>query len=36
LALAGPRAEAEAAFRAVTGTRAPLANLWLAYLSMRG
>ncbi|HEY0149363.1 MAG TPA: hypothetical protein VGB70_10205 [Allosphingosinicella sp.] len=36
LALAGQRAEAEAAFRAVTGTRAPLANLWLAYLSMRG
>jgi hypothetical protein len=36
LALAGQRAEAEAAFRAVTGPRAPLANLWLAWMSMRG
>ncbi|HEX9953869.1 MAG TPA: hypothetical protein VGB48_01460 [Allosphingosinicella sp.] len=36
LALAGQRAEAEAAFRAVTGPRAPLANLWLAWLSIRG
>ena len=35
LALAGRRAEAEAAFRAVTGPRAPLASLWLAWLAQR-
>ena len=35
LALAGRRAEAEAAFRAVTGPRAALASLWLAWLSQR-
>jgi len=33
LAMAGQRAEAEAALRAVTGTRAELANLWLAWLA---
>jgi tetratricopeptide (TPR) repeat protein len=33
LARAGRRAEAEAAFRAVTGPRAELANLWLFWLS---
>ena len=33
LALAGQRAEAEAAFRAVTGQRAELAQLWLLWLS---
>lgn len=32
LALAGQRAEAETALRAVTGTRAPLANYWLLWL----
>ena len=35
LALAGQRAEAEAAFRAVTGSRAELAGLWLAWLAGR-
>ena len=36
LALAGQRAEAEAAFKAVTGTRANLAAFWLLWLSQRG
>ena len=36
LALAGRRAEAEAAFRAVTGPRTDLAALWLAWLAQRG
>jgi hypothetical protein len=35
LALAGDRAGAEAALRAVTGTRAELAQLWLAWLGRR-
>jgi len=35
LALAGQRAEAEAAFRAVTGPRADLASFWLAWLARR-
>ena len=35
LALAGDRAGAEAAFRAVTGPRAELAQLWLLWLSNR-
>jgi tetratricopeptide (TPR) repeat protein len=35
LALAGRRAEAEAAFRAVTGPRAELAQFWLLWLSTR-
>jgi tetratricopeptide (TPR) repeat protein len=35
LALAGRRAEAEAAFRTVTGPRADLAGFWLAWLSRR-
>lgn len=35
LALAGQRAEAEAALRAVTGPRAELASLWLLWLSSR-
>jgi hypothetical protein len=35
LALAGQRAEAEAALRAVTGGRAELASLWLAWLASR-
>ena len=35
LALAGQRAEAEAAFRAVTGPRAELAQFWLLWLSTR-
>ena len=35
LAMAGQRAEAEAAFRAVTGPRAELAGLWLLWLSSR-
>jgi hypothetical protein len=35
LALAGQRAEAEAALRAVTGPRAELAALWLAWLASR-
>ena len=36
LALAGQRAEAETAFRAVTGPRAELAQFWLLWLSTRG
>ncbi|HEX8256796.1 MAG TPA: hypothetical protein VF589_04130 [Allosphingosinicella sp.] len=36
LALAGQRAEAEAAFKAVTGARAELAAFWLLWLSQRG
>ena len=36
LALAGQKAEAEAAFKAVTGARAELAALWLAWLKQRG
>jgi tetratricopeptide (TPR) repeat protein len=35
LAMAGRRAEAETAFRAVTGARADLAQLWLLWLSSR-
>jgi len=35
LARAGQRAEAETAFRAVTGPRAELANLWLVWLAQR-
>ena len=35
LALAGRRAEAETAFRAVTGPRADLARFWLLWLSTR-
>lgn len=35
LALAGRKAEAEAAFRAVTGPRADIASLWLAWLARR-
>ena len=35
LALAGQRAEAEAALRAVTGTRAELAAMWLTWLARR-
>ncbi|MDP9412641.1 MAG: hypothetical protein M3Q08_00800 [Pseudomonadota bacterium] len=35
LASAGQRAEAEAAFRAVTGTRAELASLWIALVAQR-
>jgi tetratricopeptide (TPR) repeat protein len=35
LALAGQRAEAETALRAVTGSRADLAGLWLAWLDRR-
>ena len=35
-AAAGQRAEAEAAFKAVTGLRAPLAALWLSWLAQRG
>lgn len=35
LALAGNRAEAETAFRAVTGPRAELAQFWLLWLSTR-
>jgi len=35
LALAGRRAEAEAALRAVTGPRADLAGFWLAWLARR-
>ena len=35
LALAGQRAEAEAAFRSVTGPRADLAAFWLAWLARR-
>lgn len=36
LALAGRRAEAEAALRSVTGPRADLASLWLTWLAQRG
>ena len=36
LAMAGNRAEAEPAFRAVTGPRSELASLWLVWLSQRG
>jgi tetratricopeptide (TPR) repeat protein len=36
LALAGRKAEADAAFRAVTGPRAELAALWLVWLNQRG
>ena len=36
LALAGQRAEAEAALRSVTGPRADLASLWLTWLAQRG
>lgn len=36
LALAGQRSEAETALRAVTGPRAELAALWLAWLGRRG
>jgi hypothetical protein len=36
LALAGRRAEAEAALRSVTGSRAELASLWLTWLTQRG
>jgi tetratricopeptide (TPR) repeat protein len=36
LAMAGRKAEAEAAFRAVTGARAPLAQYWLLWLAQRG
>lgn len=35
LALAGQKAEAESAFRAVTGPRAELANFWLVWLAQR-
>jgi hypothetical protein len=35
LAMAGQRPEAETAFRKVTGLRAPLANLWMAWLAQR-
>ena len=36
LALAGRKAEAEAAFRAVTGASAGVAGLWLSWLAQRG
>lgn len=36
LALAGNKAEAEPAFRAVAGSRAELASLWLVWLAQRG
>lgn len=36
LALADNKPEAEAAFRSVTGARAELASLWLAWLAQRG
>lgn len=36
LALAGNRAEAETAFKAVTGPRAELAQFWLLWLAQRG
>lgn len=36
LALAGQRAEAEAAFKAVSGPRKELANYWLIWLGQRG
>jgi Flp pilus assembly protein TadD len=35
LARAGQRTEADAAFRAVTGPRAEIANLWLVWLAQR-
>jgi hypothetical protein len=35
LALAGQKAEAETALRAVTGPRAGLANYWLLWLAQR-
>jgi hypothetical protein len=35
LAMGGQRADAEAAFGKVAGVRAPLANLWRAWLAMR-
>jgi tetratricopeptide (TPR) repeat protein len=35
LAMSGQKAEAETAFRAVTGARADLANFWLLWLSQR-
>jgi hypothetical protein len=35
LALAGQRAEAEAALRAVTGPRSQIAAYWLAWLGQR-
>ena len=35
LALAGQRAEAEAAFRAVTGNRAQIAQFWMLWLAQR-
>jgi tetratricopeptide (TPR) repeat protein len=35
LALGGQKAEAQAAFKAVTGARADLASLWLAWLAQR-
>jgi hypothetical protein len=34
--MAGQKAQAETALRAVTGTRAELAGLWLAWLNRRG
>jgi hypothetical protein len=36
MAMAGNRAEAEAALSKVTGIRAPLAGLWMAWLAQRG
>jgi tetratricopeptide (TPR) repeat protein len=36
LAMSGNRAEAETAFRAVTGSRADLAGYWLSWLNQRG
>jgi hypothetical protein len=36
LAMAGQKAAAETALRAVTGTRAELAGLWMAWLNRRG
>ena len=36
LALAGQRAEAEAAFQSVTGPRSELASLWMLWLAQRG
>lgn len=36
LAMAGQKAEAEAAFKAVTGSRAQLASYWMLWLSQRG
>jgi hypothetical protein len=34
--MSGNRAEAEAAFRAVSGSRADLAGYWLSWLNQRG